>query len=98
MSSIAHVVAFVHVSGRGSFRTVKAHGAFFFVCYPASSSVVCGVGGKARFWKCAGWGRRVDRVVVGFISSMLEDPSECSLVRVHWDFREEEDVRGVEVQ
>ncbi len=70
----------------------------FLVCYPTPSSVVCDVGGKARFRKCAGWGRRVDRVVVGFISSLVEDPRKFSLVRVHWDFREEEDIWGVDVQ
>ena len=70
----------------------------FLVSYPTPAPVVCGVGGKACFWESAGWGRRVDRVVVGFISSMLEDPSKCSLVRVHWGFREEEYVWGVEVE
>ncbi len=43
------------------------------------------------------WERRVDRVVVGIISSLVEDPRKCSLVRVHWGFREEEDIWGVEV-
>ena len=70
----------------------------FLVCYPTPVTVVCGVGGKACFREGAGWGRRVNRVVVGFISSVIEDPCQCAMVRVHWGFREEEDVWSVEVQ
>ncbi len=70
----------------------------FLVCYPAPPAVVRGAGREARFRKSSGWGWRVDRVVVGFISSVFEDPRQCSLVRVHWCFREEEDIWGVKVQ
>jgi hypothetical protein len=34
---------------------------------------------------------------VGFVSSIAEDMGKCSLVRVHGDFREEKDVRGVKI-
>ena len=37
-------------------------------------------------------------MVVGFIAALVEDPCEGSLVRVHWGFREEEDIRSVDVQ
>jgi hypothetical protein len=63
-----------------------------------SPPVVCDVGGEARLRKCAGWGRCVDRVVVGFISPVTEDPRQCPLVRMQWGFCEEEDVWSVRVQ
>ncbi len=50
---------------------------------------------EARFWECAlgRWG--VALVVMGFVSSVAEDLSECSVVRVQEGFRDQENVRGV---
>ena len=70
----------------------------FLVGYPTPATVVRDLGREASFRKSVGWGRRVDHVVVGFIISVVEDPRQCSLVRVHWCFRKEEDIWGVEVQ
>ena len=70
----------------------------FLVGYPTPAPGVRDLGREASFRKSVGWRRRVDRVVVGFISSVVEDPRQCSLMRAHWCFREEEDIWGVEVQ
>ncbi len=45
VSSMAHVVVFGHVPGSVRLRTVVAHGEYVFIIrYPASPTVVDGVG------------------------------------------------------
>ena len=64
-------------------------------CYPAAPAVVRALNRETRLWECAlgRWG--VALVVMGFVSSIAEDFSEGSVVRVQGGFREQENVRGV---
>jgi len=88
VSSMEHVVAFGHVTGSMRLRNVVAHGACLLcaIQQPPPPWVVW-VGRRVSGSVSLGDGVRVDRVVVGFVSSVAEGLGECPLVREGRGFR-----------